>query len=78
MEFTLQIIFMAMLEKAAGIHFALIEAENSSVSCSGILNIKNIVNNNNNDLSTKGDVAEMVTWSHIQINSHPAPLLFNL
>lgn len=68
-DFTFQIIFMAMLEKVAGIHFALIETENGSVSCSGIFNSKTINNNNNNDLSTKGHVADMVTWSHIQINS---------
>lgn len=70
---------MAMLKKVAGIHFTCIDRnrENSPVSCSGILNSKTI-ENNNNDLSTKGHVADMVTWSHIQVNSHPVPFLFNL
>lgn len=31
MEFTLQIIFMAMLKKVAGIHFALIETERTAL-----------------------------------------------
>lgn len=74
MEFTWQIIFMAMLEKAAGIHLAL--TENISVSRSGILN--STTRKNKNDVSTKGHIADMVTWSHIQINSHPAHFLFNL
>lgn len=31
MEFTLRIIFMAVVEKAAGIHFALIEMERTAL-----------------------------------------------
>lgn len=52
--------------------------ENSSVSCSGILNSKTIDDNNNdnNDCFTKGHISDTVTWSRILINSHPAPFIY--